>query len=157
MEALSGTLMTAKKRGVVSYDGNLLFQGGSDHVLITLLQREIADSPLPDHSKRKAPKAAGSGFQPIVNAGAEKCAACEKTVFAGERVGAAGKSFHESCFKCTQCKRRLEPTNFSNNNSKNYCTKCQSTTNKATHSNPGRATALQQRSAAPASSCSYAC
>ncbi len=45
MEALSGTLMTAKKRGVVSYDGTLLLQRIHDEVRITLLLSSIPASP----------------------------------------------------------------------------------------------------------------
>jgi hypothetical protein len=50
-EALSGTLMTAKKRKVVEYDGELLLQRVHDEVVIKLLLREINDTPLPDHDK----------------------------------------------------------------------------------------------------------
>lgn len=48
---ISGTLMTAKKRGVVAYDGQLLLQRVHDDVEIALLKMEIEDSPLPDHAK----------------------------------------------------------------------------------------------------------
>ena len=37
-EALSGTLKTAKKYNVVEYEGELLYQGASDNVVITLLK-----------------------------------------------------------------------------------------------------------------------
>ncbi|XP_067686768.1 costars family protein ABRACL-like [Haliotis asinina] len=37
-EALVGTLKAAKKRKIVSYDGELLLQGVHDHVQIVLLQ-----------------------------------------------------------------------------------------------------------------------
>lgn len=47
----TGTLMTAKKRGVVDYEGQLLFQGQNDEVEIYLLKTEIEDTPLPDHDK----------------------------------------------------------------------------------------------------------
>jgi len=120
MEALSGTLMTARKRGVVNYDGTLLMQRIHDDVVITLLKHEIPDSPLPDHSKRAAPKAKGSGFQAISGA-PEKCAICSKTVYASERVGAAGKTYHNTCFRCAHCNKILESTAFSNVNGKNYC------------------------------------
>ena len=46
-EALSGTLVAAKKRGVVKYEGHLLMQRMHDDTVITLLLDEIEDSPLP--------------------------------------------------------------------------------------------------------------
>ena len=50
--------MTAKKRKVVEYDGQLLLQRIHDDVVITLLKHEIEDTPLPDHDKvRKKPVA----------------------------------------------------------------------------------------------------
>ena len=78
MEALSGTLMTAKRRGVVSYDGSLLLQRVHDQVRITLLKREIPDSPLPDHSKRKAPPIKPDAFATAKIIGIEKCVKCHK-------------------------------------------------------------------------------
>jgi len=78
MEALSGTLMTAKRRGVVSYDGSLLLQRVHDQVRITLLKREIPDSPLPDHSKRKAPPIKPDAFATAQIIGNEKCFKCHK-------------------------------------------------------------------------------
>jgi len=124
MEALSGTLMTAKKRGVVSYEGTLLLQRIHDEVAITLLKHEIPDSPLPDHSKRKAPPAQNSGFQKINTGAPEKCGVCAKTVYASERVGAGGQAFHNTCFRCKHCNKILEPTAFSNVNGNNYCRSC---------------------------------
>lgn len=47
----AGTLMTAKKRGVVAYDGQLLLQGVHNNVEICLLKTEIPDTALPDHTK----------------------------------------------------------------------------------------------------------
>ena len=38
-EALAGTLKTAKKRGVVTYQGELLLQGMSDKVEVVLVQQ----------------------------------------------------------------------------------------------------------------------
>ena len=44
MEALAGTLKTAKKHGVVKYDNEMLFQGQHDDVIINLLKSEIPDA-----------------------------------------------------------------------------------------------------------------
>jgi len=124
MEALSGTLMTAKKRKLVSYDGALLLQRVHDDVVITLLVREFPDSPLPDHSKRKAPPLKSGGGFNAISSGPEKCAACSKTVYPSERVGAGGRAYHTSCFRCTNCNKILEPTSFSNVNKRNFCNTC---------------------------------
>ena len=43
MEAVSGTLKTAKKHGIVAFDAEVLFQGVSDKIVITLLKEVIAD------------------------------------------------------------------------------------------------------------------
>ena len=45
-EALTGTLRTAKKHKVVAFESETLFQGAHDHVVITLLRREIPDSSI---------------------------------------------------------------------------------------------------------------
>ena len=37
MQALSGTLKTARRLGVVAFDGEHLMQGRDDHVVITLV------------------------------------------------------------------------------------------------------------------------
>jgi len=120
MEALSGTLMTAKKRGVVSYDGSLLLQRVHDNVVITLLKDSIPDSPLPDHSKRKQPPLKAGGFAASAG-GVEKCAQCQKTVYPAERVGAAGAVYHNTCFRCAHCNKILDPTDFCNLNKRNFC------------------------------------
>jgi len=40
-EALLGTLRTAKRHKIVSFDGEVLFQGKDDHVAIVLLKQEL--------------------------------------------------------------------------------------------------------------------
>lgn len=43
-QALSGTLGTARRQGVVAFEGETLFQGAHDAVLIKLLRTTIPDS-----------------------------------------------------------------------------------------------------------------
>ena len=52
MEAVSGTLKTAKKHKVVSFEAEVLFQGMSDDVVITLLKEEIPDSTVDTYTYR---------------------------------------------------------------------------------------------------------
>lgn len=68
-EALSGTLVAAKKRGVVDYDGQLLMSGIHNDVAIKLLKQTIEDSPIPDKEQflseqTKGPIKAG-GFDKV--------------------------------------------------------------------------------------------
>jgi hypothetical protein len=107
-EALSGTLVAAKKRGVVEYQGQLLMQGGHDNVVITLIKDTIEDSPLPKKEVAFKPK----DFFNANPTGPVKCAACTKTVYPLERLGAAGKVYHQACFVCAHCKNKLKSTDF---------------------------------------------
>lgn len=80
---------------------------------IRLLKFEIEDTPLPDHDKvRKAPPPKEGGFQAIDLAKDNVCDACKKTVFVAERMGAGGKTYHKSCFKCHTCGAVLNPSRF---------------------------------------------
>lgn len=124
MEALSGTLVAAKKRGVVQYEGQLLMQGMHDNVTIELLKETIEDSVIPDKAaelaKHKAPPLKKGGFQAIDTTD-NKCAVCTKTVYVNERLGAIGKVFHKTCFKCITCKATLSPSAFCCVNGATYC------------------------------------
>ena len=37
----------------------------------------------------------------------EKCAACQKTVYAMEKLEMNGNTYHKNCFKCSHCSARL--------------------------------------------------
>jgi hypothetical protein len=117
MEAVSGTLKTAKKHKVVSFEAEVLFQGQSDDVIITLLKEEISDSSVDTYTyrqvracsinrDRKNVKTSGFGGATLANANA-KCAACDKTVYAMEFIGVSGKALHKNCFKCATCAGQL--------------------------------------------------
>ena len=119
-EALSGTLMTAKKRGVVDYDGQLLLQGQHNHVEIELLKTEIPDSPLPDHNKVIKRIPVKGGFDSVEMGKKENCYVCTKVVYVSERIGAGGKVFHAACFRCDTCKGVLKNTDYCSVNGKVY-------------------------------------
>jgi hypothetical protein len=110
MEALSGTLKTAKKAKVVTYEGESLFQGQSDHVIITLLKESIPDSDATTYTYRQVrnasrklqrtpPTTSGFGAASLANS-MSKCHNCTKTVYAMDFIGASGKAFHKACFRC---------------------------------------------------------
>ncbi|CAL1548436.1 unnamed protein product [Lymnaea stagnalis] len=52
----------------------------------------------------------------------EKCGACEKTVYAMERLEMNKRVYHKACFRCTQCKAVLTPKTFAINNDVIFCT-----------------------------------
>lgn len=52
----------------------------------------------------------------------EKCAACQKTVYAMEKMEMDKNVYHKSCFKCSHCSARLTPKTFSINEGVMYCT-----------------------------------
>jgi len=116
--ALSATLNVAKKRGVVSFEGDMLMQGTHSHVKITLIKDEIEDS---------------SDFQSVIGIRPIKvptadpvfatsmCAVCSKTVYPMDRVSANDRVMHKTCFKCSECKCSLKLGNFAFNSGKFYC------------------------------------
>eukprot|EP00040_Diaphanoeca_grandis_P037537 m.245436 g.245436 ORF g.245436 m.245436 type:complete len:329 (-) comp33837_c3_seq11:415-1401(-) len=139
MEAVAGTLKTAKRKNVVAYDTELLMQGMSDHIVISLLKTDIEDSTIdtytyrqirqcsvranPGGHEQKTPsKAKGKCFgQTTLQNTANKCFTCSKTVYAMEFVGAAGHAFHKSCFRCSVCKGLLRGDNFATMDDVFYC------------------------------------
>ncbi|KAL5007340.1 hypothetical protein ScPMuIL_016146 [Solemya velum] len=52
----------------------------------------------------------------------EKCASCQKTVYAMERMEMNKNVYHRACFKCSHCKARLTPGTYSLNEGVMYCT-----------------------------------
>ncbi|XP_059166540.1 uncharacterized protein LOC131948855 isoform X8 [Physella acuta] len=52
----------------------------------------------------------------------EKCGACEKTVYAMERLEMNKRVYHKACFRCSQCKAVLTPKTFAINNEIIFCT-----------------------------------
>lgn len=109
MPTLSGTLKTARRLGVVQYEGETLFQGASNHVVIVLLD-ESDDHPYDvvvsekgsvkkkkdeDDVDEKDPFALDARV-----AQSAPCFRCHKVVSPTERVAVSGKVMHRSCFEC---------------------------------------------------------
>lgn len=60
-----------------------------------------------------------------VGSGGNMCAVCNKKVFANEQQKAIGKIFHQTCFKCTNCKTALSSATLMEVEGKPYCQRCQ--------------------------------
>ncbi|KAI0244500.1 hypothetical protein L0F63_000833 [Massospora cicadina] len=56
---------------------------------------------------------------------APKCHVCEKNVYHVEQViGPGGFVYHDSCFKCSTCNKRLDSTSLAEKNNTIYCKSC---------------------------------
>ncbi|XP_055957755.1 uncharacterized protein LOC126824910 isoform X9 [Patella vulgata] len=76
-------------------------------------------SPRPIEKEHKlVPKKAGH-FVAVQN---EKCGACQKTVYAMEKVEMNKNAYHRACFKCSQCRAVLTPKTFAINAGTMFCT-----------------------------------
>ena len=69
-------------------------------------------------------KSGGSAAGAVVLGGGDKCAACHKTVYAAERIQAAGALYHDSCLACSQCSHALNSTNTCEKAGHLYCQPC---------------------------------
>eukprot|EP01027_Heterolobosea_sp_BB2_P021160 GEZU01030332.1.p1 GENE.GEZU01030332.1~~GEZU01030332.1.p1 ORF type:complete len:355 (-),score=113.50 GEZU01030332.1:45-1001(-) len=52
---------------------------------------------------------------------ASKCAGCNKTVYATEKVNILNKDWHKGCFKCSTCGMTLNARNFESSKGVPYC------------------------------------
>lgn len=136
---LSATLITARKRGSIDYEGELLMQGKDNNVLVYLqpeaeqnrashlateqLKTNVKKAETVDVSKSlkkhedevymENPTASGSGK--LV------CSECGETVLMTEKVTINAKTFHKKCFVCEICKSPLTVTQFANLDGHVYC------------------------------------
>ncbi|KAG5830601.1 hypothetical protein ANANG_G00312420 [Anguilla anguilla] len=56
--------------------------------------------------------------------GADKCSRCGESVYAAEKVVGAGKPWHQNCFNCANCGKRLESTTLTEKDGEIYCKGC---------------------------------
>lgn len=116
-DALVGILKTAKKYNVCAFNKDQMWQGADDNEIITLL-KDTHDGILINRRKnanlRTAPTGGKTtGFGQTSGATLQKkCHACGKTVYPMEYLGASGKAFHKSCFRCATCNNVLKATSF---------------------------------------------
>lgn len=109
-DALSAILHTAKKRGVVEFEGVMLMQGKDDGVVIKLLKDTIEDTPVFHSVRLDAP------IKPQSSMGPESCYMCSKTVYPTERIAPNQKVMHKTCFKCKTCNSTLSLNSYCLNN-----------------------------------------
>lgn len=117
MSTLSGTLKTARRLGIVAFEGETLFQGASDKVDIALLdETDKADYVIAVREKGKHgkdeerdPFALDKGTNAVVN-----CFRCKEPVQKTERVGVADCVLHRKCFEChlDTCTIQLTPARY---------------------------------------------
>ncbi|XP_062592111.1 uncharacterized protein LOC134253587 isoform X4 [Saccostrea cucullata] len=80
---------------------------------------ERSDSP---ERGENTPNSVGTPKSPFVAVQLEKCAACQKTVYAMEKIEMNKNCYHRACFKCSHCNSRLTAKTFSMNEGVMYCT-----------------------------------
>tara|TARA_R110002050_G_scaffold159349_1_gene288778 strand:- start:67 stop:555 length:489 start_codon:yes stop_codon:yes gene_type:complete len=121
LSALSATLAVARKRKVVTFEGQaMLMQGTHDNVLIILLKDEIEDTQAFVSVYGAAPVNPGNlPNQPT--SGPTKCHMCSKSVYPTERIAANGKVMHKTCFRCCMCNMVLKLAAYAYNGDKFFC------------------------------------
>lgn len=121
-DALVGILKAAKKYRCVHFDGDQLWQGRDDGVVITLT-KEIHTGILINRRKltnMKTGKMPAGGFGGGNKVGS-KCHVCGKTVYQLEYVGANDKAFHKACFRCKVCNIALKAGDYCTVNDQFFC------------------------------------
>lgn len=112
MPTLSGTLVTARRLGVVQWEGEHLLQGRDNAVSITLAKDDVPG----DHTYDVAVHGPGKHGEheerdPFVMDAQVRavvpCARCGKTVLSKDRVCVVGLTMHHECFECAHCKQNL--------------------------------------------------
>ncbi|XP_061174458.1 enolase-phosphatase E1-like isoform X3 [Saccostrea echinata] len=106
----------------------------SQEVPKPISRRDSADSPRSPKKKmfeersdspergENTPTSVGTPKSPFVAVQLEKCAACQKTVYAMEKIEMNKNCYHRACFKCSHCNSRLTAKTFSMNEGVMYCT-----------------------------------
>ncbi|XP_076471793.1 uncharacterized protein LOC143301409 isoform X8 [Babylonia areolata] len=74
------------------------------------------------NSKESSPDKVGRSKSMRVPVQLEKCGACQKTVYAMEKIEIEKHSYHKSCFRCSHCHCILTPKTFAINNNIMFCT-----------------------------------
>jgi DNA-directed RNA polymerase subunit RPC12/RpoP len=113
---------------IVTFKGEQLWQGQDDDTIITLLTETHAGIKIRRRLKKNLATVPlhqqGGGFGHKFVAGA-KCFVCSKTVYQAEYVGCSGKTFHNTCFKCATCDKKINQNDYSVSRDGGWrCPKC---------------------------------
>lgn len=60
----------------------------------------------------------------LVHGGGDVCARCEKQVFVAEKRQAAGNCYHDKCFTCLMCNKKLDSTKLTEKDGEIFCKVC---------------------------------
>jgi len=84
----------------------------------------VDSAPAPSVSKAASSYRGGGGGGAVSVGGGDKCGKCGKSVYAAEKVTGAGRSFHDTCFTCTSCRKGLSSVTLAEKDGTLYCTAC---------------------------------
>ena len=82
----------------------------------------VSPTPAPVVSVARPAVAKGSG--PVVLGGGDQCAKCKKTVYAAERIQAAGALYHDGCLSCMDCNHSVSSVNMTDKGGRILCQPC---------------------------------
>ncbi|XP_076471784.1 uncharacterized protein LOC143301409 isoform X2 [Babylonia areolata] len=85
-------------------------------------QQAGAATDTPPAKPKPAARKVGRSKSMRVPVQLEKCGACQKTVYAMEKIEIEKHSYHKSCFRCSHCHCILTPKTFAINNNIMFCT-----------------------------------
>ncbi|XP_076449969.1 uncharacterized protein LOC143286315 [Babylonia areolata] len=74
------------------------------------------------NSRETSPDKVGRSKSMRVAVQLEKCGACQKTVYAMEKIEIEKNAYHKSCFRCSHCHCILTPKTFAINKNVMFCT-----------------------------------
>jgi hypothetical protein len=118
MAMLSGTLKSARRMGVVQYEGEHLLQGRDNAVVITLLDTDPTEREYTVVVREKGSKGVQEVRDPFALDALQNtttaCYRCHQDVLPQERVGVAEKVLHRKCFECylDNCTMQLTPARY---------------------------------------------
>ena len=117
--ALSATLVTAKKHGLVHFEAEHLLQGYSADEDIVLLVAEGEEAHVED-DRREGRLGTPTPDDDVDKIGNVPCAQCGDLVYRVERVEANGV-LHKRCFVCSECNDPLTISAYGYLDSRWYC------------------------------------
>lgn len=119
--ALSATLRTAKRHGIVAYDGEQLLQTLSDDVDVTLLVEDAQAAVMHD-DRRRGDDAIADTAAVACPAPDAPCCVCAQAIAPLDRVVVAADDVrHARCFTCSDCHAPLTLSDFGYMRGTVYC------------------------------------